>query len=198
MRAVLLLGCLLPAAAGAAGLELTPVVGWRAGGGFDAPATGGPVELDEARATGLVLGVDQLRWQQIEIAYSRQPTSLRDTALSPPPVITRLTIETLHVRGVQQWDHGAWRPFLGAGVGLVHLRPGLAGVNATTRPSLSLGGGIKWFPGRHLGLRLEARALAALLDSGAAILCGPDGCLVEVRGDGFVQWEVGVGISVRF
>ena len=90
------------------------------------------------------------------------------------------------------------QPFVASGLGLTHFSPDFSGAESTTRLSMNIGGGVKWFPAEHVGLRFEARVYGTLIDGGAAIFFCMGECRVLVSGDGFIQYETNIGLIVRF
>jgi hypothetical protein len=66
-----------------------------------------------------------------------------------------------------------------------------------TRFSFGLGGGIRFYPSRHLGFKIQAEWLSVLLDPNVAFICG-GGCIVHVGGTLSPQGEFFVGPILRF
>ena len=94
------------------------------------------------------------------------------------------------------------RPFLAAGIGAAHLSPDRSGYGSDTVFAVGIGGGAQVFPTERVGLRMEVRALGAVIDSHSNIFCasGPEGsaCAVSASGNMLWQWEAFAGLVARF
>ena len=179
--------------------ELTPFVGYRAGGEFEDAVTGTRFKLDETPSYGLILNIAHRKNTQYEVYASYQSTRLlADGAFTGDPLFD-LDIWYLQGGGTYVFDvRHKVRPYLLATIGATHLSPGPAELNSKTRFSINLGGGVKIFPIRNLGIRLEARWLATALQSNSAIFCGGGTCAVQVTGNGFSQYEANLGLTFAF
>ena len=94
-------------------------------------------------------------------------------------------------------DWPAWaRPFVIGSVGATHLS---AGPNSSfTRFSFGLGGGIKVYFNRHMGLRMQAEWLPLVINPEVgALVCG-GGCVVHLNATLVSQGEISVGPIFRF
>jgi hypothetical protein len=84
------------------------------------------------------------------------------------------------------------RPFLFAGPGLAFF--GASDLDGETKLSLALGAGLKWFPGKRLGARLEARYAPTYLNDSSSDFCDPFGfCQSWLH-----QFEMTGGVVFRF
>lgn len=200
--AVLLLS-ILASTSGAQTFEITPVAGYRIGGGnvntnaqgeFE-PGDG--FELDDSFSFGL-----QVAWlltdAQLELIYARQDTRRREDEVGNLPT---------HDVAIEIWQVGAtWlfrdeyarvRPLVGAGIGLSRLLPDAPGLSDETHFSFSLGVGARVRLTRSVGLRLESRWFATVLGNGDDPYSGP-GPVGPGTSQLQSQLDRRAGLSLRF
>jgi hypothetical protein len=65
------------------------------------------------------------------------------------------------------------------------------------RISFGIGGGIRFYPTRHLGFQIQAEYLPVVMNPQVAFVCGP-GCVVNVRAALSSQGEVIIGPVLHF
>jgi hypothetical protein len=195
-------------AARAQTVEITPVIGYRFGGGFAADSgvegdnPSRDLSVKEAGAWGIHLGIRVAADGEIEALYARQPTELRTDGLFTGEPLFDLTLETWQLGGLYLLgDEGArLRPFVGAGFGVTRLLPGPSGLQEETRFSASFAAGLKAALARHLALRLEARGFFTVLEGDGDPFCrtGSGTCAVRVTGSDISQAEIRAGLALRF
>ncbi len=183
--------------------EVTPFLAYRVGGEFEQTSTGSDLELDESGSFGLIFNIRVDADRQWEIFYSRQKTELDSEDLFANEPVFDINVDYLHFGGTYAFastDLG--RPYIVATVGASHFEPKPSGLDSETFLSFSFGGGVNLFPNKRLGLRLEGRLFATLVDSDSEIFCrtGVDTnfCAVRVDGDLLFQWQAMVGLVLRF
>lgn len=179
-------------------VEITPIVGHRGGGYFKHIDSEQSLKLKEDTSAGVILGFKYANMQEIELFYSRYSTTLKSgsTALAVSDLFD-LDIHYLHIGGaVLSEATDTIKPFLSGGLGMTYFSPALDGADTETRPSLSIGAGIKWMPSKSLGLRLEARGYGTLFNSNSAVFCS-GGCRIRVSGDLLTQYEFFAGLIFR-
>jgi hypothetical protein len=185
-------------AAGAQTVEVTPFAGYRLGGEFFEQLTAQPVDMDGAPSFGGVLNVALWEGLQFEGLFTHQEArvSVPATALGPA-ASPRLTVEHWMAGGLQEFGYRPRaRPFLSGLLGLT--RYAVPGDNEI-RFTVGAGGGVKLFPVRHIGLRLDGRVFATFADiDGRAIACAPGFCFVAFEADVVWQTEFTAGVVVRF
>ncbi|MBT8148881.1 MAG: hypothetical protein HKO71_03700 [Pseudomonadales bacterium] len=86
-------------------------------------------------------------------------------------------------------------PYLGATLGLARFEP--EGQSALDKLSLGLAGGFRWPLTQHLGLRLDARAIATFFSVDSSFFCA-GGCVARVDGDVWWQYQLSAGLALRF
>lgn len=187
-------------------LSVTPLLGYRMGGDFENEDTGADVSLDDAAAVGFIInapaeaigGDSYTEW---ELYFSRQSTGIDKAPAEVDPSLD-VDISYLLLGGTYVGPGELVRPFLAAGIGAAHLSPDASGYDSDTVFAFGIGGGAKIFPTEQIGLRLEVRALGAVIDSDSSIFCtsGSEGsaCLVGASGHMLWQWEVFAGLVARF
>ena len=178
--------------------EITPFAGYRFGGDFQDSGTGFGLDIDDSESYGVVLGMSVSPETQVEFLYSHQATEIKPTGPFSAASLTNLDMDYYHFGGTYIWDHKKdLRPFIQATLGATHLNPDRAGLGSETRFSFGIGGGVKYFFTKHLGLRLDARALGTVLNSNSAIFCS-GGCTIAVQGSTLWQFEGGLGVIFAF
>jgi hypothetical protein len=187
-----------PAEADALSLEVTPSIGYRLGGEFEDETSGETVDLDEAPSYGLILSLNLDEQSQIELFWSHQETSLEDDALFSGATLLDLDVDYIHFGGTYIVDGELVRPFVVASMGVTHMNPEQAGFDSETRFSAALGGGIRLFFTRHIGLRIEGRGFATFIDSDSAVFCRDFTCAIHVKGNMLWQFGAQVGLIMAF
>ena len=186
----------LPAGAFASdGLEFVPFVGYRFGGGFDDDTAGQSTDLEDSGSWGFAISSAASPMTRYEFLYSHQDTRLIDKV--NPADTFDLNIHYLQLGGTVDVSHDRIIPFFSGGIGLTLMSPGRSGLNDETRMSLSIGGGLKWFPTERLGIRLEMRGYGTLMDTSGSLFCD-GGCDLQLSSDLFPQFETNLGLIFRF
>jgi hypothetical protein len=179
--------------------ELSPFYGYRFGGSFVDLYTAQPFDLDGASASGIVFDVriyddDDF---QVEGLLTRQAADVLLAAVPGRPA-TRLRVAAEHwlAGALQEFNGGNVRPFT---TGMAGLTRYVADGDNEFRFTLSAGGGVKMFPSRRAGIRLDGRLFATFLDgNGNAIACTPGICLVGLHIAVAWQAEFTGALVVRF
>lgn len=192
--------------------EITPYGGYRFGGEFEAPSDDDPAtpelpdfELHEGNAFGVIFNIrTQAVNTQWEILYGHQRTEVDTlpTFIGGP----RLDIDVDYVQfgGTYLFDEHSTStvPFIAMTAGIARFDPSGAGMDAETYFSGSLGGGVQLRADKRVGVRLEARGFASLIDSNSALFCqtGPaaNRCALSVSGTALYQFEAHAGFVIRF
>ncbi len=188
--------------------ELTPYAGYRVSSDLETEdaASGDEVDLDldETGSFGLILNIPADYPTEWEFLVSRQSTEIRrsDGILAVSDPLADLDITYLQAGGTYLFEGERARPYFVATLGAAHFDPDGEGLDSETFFAFSFGGGVKLAPTSRIGLRLEARAFATLVDSDTAVYCesGPEasGCRLFTRGSLLWQWELNAGLITRF
>jgi len=171
-RTTLALFALAPATLGAQSLEVAPFVGYRIGDVVSAPTA------------GIVLDVPLWPGFQVEGLFSHQPNG------------SHAAVDHWQAGALQEYGTGAARPFLTGVLGLTRFA---TGGDQEFRFATGAGGGVKLFPSRHAGIRLDGRVFATFLDAETiGGVCGGRGCIVGLHLDIAWQLEFTAAMIVRF
>jgi hypothetical protein len=194
---VLLLVALTPSISWAE-VEVTPFLGYQAGGTFESRS--GDRNIESSPNFGLVLSIRTRHDGLIEFLYSRQQTRLENLDIFGVDEGLDLNVEYLHFGGLWEIQQGRTRPFIGLSLGGTRFDLGLEGVSDEIYFSAGISGGAKFMFSDRVGLRVEGRGLATLLGSGGEIFCGfpPGACAITVTGSTLLQIDALVGLIVRF
>ncbi len=190
---------LFPASALArGGIEITPYAGYRFGGEFEDGDSGEKLKLEDAPAWGLAVDFDYGKNGQIGFLYSHQSTKFRDENILPDNTQLDIDFDYLQFNSTYLFDGTHTRPYIAGGLGMAYLKPDYPGFNSTTRFSFSLGGGLKWYANKNLGIRFDVRGFGTILESGTAVFCANGACNIHVTGGGVFQLETSLGVIFRF
>ena len=199
---VTLLLAAVPAAAQEQIFELTPFVGYRFGGTFDFESASGAYELDDDASFGLIFNARHTGKTQWEVFYSQQRTQATLNSATPVAASVDTDVHILQIGGTYVATGEAYQPFLSLTLGGTHIRTDINGSQSDTFFSGSLGVGMKFAPSSRIGVRLEARANATLMDANTDLFCrtGPDinVCAIRIDGNLLTQFEAFAGLVFRF
>jgi len=197
----LMLAAMAPASAQDAGVgELTPLIGFRAGGGLDNADTGETYAIEPSLYWGFVAGISLGRPNLIvEATYMQQLTraSTENPFAGGEGNLHDMRLQTI-LAGVQ-WDFSPKarvRPLVSAAVGATSLEA--QGGGQTTAFTASLSGGVKLMATRSFGARVQLRALALFSGGSLRGLCQWSDCSVGLTGWGTLQADVSVGTLFSF
>ena len=183
--------------ASAQGIEVAPFAGYRFGGDFFELMTGQPLDLDGAKSLGITLNIPLEKGLQLEGFFTHQQAHVLVPA-GPfgPSTRVQVTVEHWQGGGLQEYDFGRVRPFLTGTLGLTRFAvPG----DNEIRFAVSAGGGVKLFPSRHVGVRLDGRLFATFVDMETSVgACGPRGCFLSFYADVLWQADFTAALVFRF
>ncbi len=183
--------------------ELTAYGAYRVGGDFEQEGGEGEFELDEGNAQGLIFNFPaahvDTQWQAL---YAHQQTDLETQPAFDPSQRLSIDIDYLQFGGTYLFDGEDTRPFVALTAGVAHFGPTQTGIDSETYFSGSIGAGLQMLKSKRVGVRIEARAFATLVDSDGALFCrsGPQGsaCAITIAGTALFQWEASAGVVFRF
>jgi len=176
-------------------VEVTPFVGFQAGGGFDTRE--GDLNVDPSANLGLVVSIRTRHDGLVEFLYSRQPTTLELDGILESGTLFDLNVEYFHFGGLWEIETDNSRPFLGMTLGATHLDPEEAGFSDEWAFSAGISGGAKFFFTERLAARIEGRGMLTLFSTSGAIFCGfpPGQCGLAVTGSSFAQISALIGLT---
>lgn len=175
--------------------EIIPFTGYRFGGSLDEEDTENTRDFAEGSDWGVILGHTASDTTRYELLYSYQDSGLADR--TDPDNAFDLEIHYLHLGGTVDVSRDRFIPFVSGGLGLTHMSPDRYGLDNETLFSLSLGGGLKWYPTNRLGFRFEVRGYGTLTDSNGSLFCDGE-CNLQVNGTLLPQYETNLGLIFRF
>jgi hypothetical protein len=193
------IACLLsPCAAGAQGVEISPVVGYGFGSDFVETLTDGPIDRDGASTIGGSMDVPiGNQGLFLEILYTHSQARFDAISTTGAPLRLHASVDYWHAGGIQEFttlSSAIARPFLTGTVGLTRFA---AGGESEVRFSVAAGGGIKLRANRHFGARLEGRVFATIDDASATTAaCAPGRCLVRLHLA--VDWQASLTSGLVF
>jgi len=204
VRAITLLVCLLGHAPllRAQGFEIAPFAGYRFGGDFFELLTMQRLDIDGASSLGVVVDVPTSDDFQIEALFTHQSAhTLVPTVPAGAPVSWRFSVDHWQGGGLQEYDIGRpkVRPFLTGTVGLTRYA---TGADSEIRFTVAAGGGVKLFPSRHVGVRLDGRLFMTFADASLSLfacstLGSNQGCLIGFNANFVWQTDFTAGLVVR-
>lgn len=203
--ALLIAGCIATLVANAAeaprhenNFEITPFIGYMAGGEFRDPLDGSDRDLKEDNVFGLFADVvTDSPDRHYELIYSQQSSTVKGA------IPLDMDVQYLHIGGVVDFiDNPHVTPYIGATVGATRFSPDAVGLDDETKLSFSLGGGLKIPVTDHIGLRFDARGFVSILDSDSNIFCvssaDVNACRITARSDTIFQYSASLGITAAF
>lgn len=176
--------------------EITPALGWLAGGAFD--VSGGDGELDDAPAFGMTLSFERGSDARLDFVYLGQRSSMTVEEFGFDPYDVDVAVDYLHFGGRYLFRPGERNnPWIGvtAGVSRIALDPG----SSVVRPSASLGVGTDLTLNERTAIRLDARWWTTLVDADGELSCASSGtCIGFGEGGGFNQFSATAGVVIRY
>lgn len=179
--------------ANAGDFEITPIIGYTAGGSFEDTTNEDDLDLDEGESAGLILSwKDKSRDGAFyELFYMHQ-----DSSFDGDTHEIDLDIDYLHIGGTYGVEDGRIQPFVSGGLGVTHMD--FQSGSSEFRFSLSLGAGLKVPITDHIKFRVEGRGFGTVFSSSSEINCSKGQCTVKAKGDMFYQFSVLAGVSICF
>lgn len=191
---------LLAALPAAAQNVITLYGGYRGGGSFE-QTVGATTTTDDIDGSGVFAlsfewAIDAARNGQVFASGQRTHLQLAPGSAQPNVPID---IAYLHLGGTNffegQAGHGA---YIAGGLGATFMSPKDGGLSSEIRPSMSLALGYEHALTPSISLRGEVRGYATLINSsGGGFFCS-GGCAISIHGDGMLQADALLGLSMRF
>lgn len=187
-------------------MEITPFGGTRFGGRIDLTAPNiQNVDYLTIKSTwdyGVLADFTIFPKFQAEVMWNRQPTQLGAHVFNTGRIAgaTDATFDMYQFSGLYEFGNyrAKLKPFVVAGMGFTHIDSNGV-LNFENRLSFNVGGGVKFFFTRHLGLRLEARYSPTETTSSNGVVCDPFfGCFTTRFQNYAQQGQANAGIIVRF
>ena len=210
MKRLILLSILLAIApagellAQRAGVEITPVIGYRGGGTIATDVTDlfeEDVQIDDSSMYGVFVDVDLSRDFALEFLANHQSSEFEvgDDLFDPEISLADGDVTYWHVGLLWRVPMRDVEPFLSFTLGGATLDPQIDGVDAENRLSGSLGGGGKGFFSRNVGIRLDGRGYWVNLDTdNECSRCDDWDDDYWENDDDMFQGEASVGLAIAF
>jgi hypothetical protein len=167
--------------------------------GHDAQEPAPRLILDAKPSYGIAFGVRLDEENLVEIRWARQDIYVHLEGGAPSPnekvVLDQFHGDFTHQYILEDWFPRA-RPFVMGSIGATRVVGGAN--NSFTRFSFGLGGGVKVYFTRHLGLRMQAEWLPIVVNPGVGSFACGGGCVVQLSGALVSQGEIVVGPLFRF
>jgi hypothetical protein len=183
---------ILPVHAG--GFEVAPFYGLRFGGQLQDSRTGDSINFDPAAAVGATVNVPLPGLQEkLELLYSHQDTDFSVGILNSS---IHVKVDEWQAGLLREYDFEQYRPFLVGTLGATNFSFSSA-LDDVTLFAVGLGGGVKYFPTKNVGFRLDVRGYVSFVEGGGSIACS-GGCTVNYQGSTFLQGEIVPSVVVTF
>jgi len=178
--------------------EVSPFAGLRFGGSFLDYSTGEEASLDSSLSYGLTMDITLPELgskRQLEVLYSHQDTSFQAQEASTTQSFD-ISVDAIQIGLLQEFakDDDKLRPFL---VGLVGATYMYGDEGSDAMFSFGLGGGVKYFPLKNVGLRLDLRGYPTFVSGSTAAICS-GGCIIGFSGSMMIQGEIAASLVIRF
>lgn len=138
--------------------------------------------------------------RQLQWFVSRQNTTLETQPAASTLASQRIPLQVIyvHLGGTNFIESRVGLgPYVAGGLGFTRFSPGLSGFESELRMSMNLGLGYAWPLSPQLGLRVELRGYATLINSSGSFLCS-GGCTVSIKGDTLTQSQALLGLAFSF
>jgi len=183
--------------------DITPLIGYRTSMTFpigqDGQETSSNVIFDARPSYGIAVGGRLNEEDLIEFRWARQDSHVHTEGSVPSAnekaVLEQFQGDFTHEYILDDWPLWA-RPFVMGSVGATHI--GNGSNSSFTRFSFGLGGGIKIYFNRHVGLRMQGEWLPIVVNPEVTTFVCGGGCVVHLSGTVVSQGEFVAGPLFRF
>ena len=180
--------------------EITPLIGYRFGGNFDAndeASITSTIKLSEEINYGLLFAWDFDRKRQGEFLINHYNSQFSQ-AIDPIASNNNIAVTYAHVGGNVPISDGHLPVYITGGLGLTHLSPEDGLLDDETRFSMNIGIATKIPVSEHLSFRFGGRVYATFFNSDSTIFCNEDSCAISISSDLWIQSEVNAGLTFTF
>lgn len=190
-------------------IELTPFVGVKDGGKINVTQAGTSID-NVLIKSGIDYGgiFDYSLWDnfQFEFLWMRQPTvlSTHDASTGDVERLTDSKLNTFTFGATYDFRNpdAPVKPFITGGIGWTHFtnihNPNNVDLNFSNGLTYNIGGGVKYYFSRHIGLRADVRYLYVRTTPSSSIQCGGFGCFQVPTHNHANQGAANLGVIVRF
>jgi outer membrane protein W len=185
--------------------EITPFGGSRFGGVIDLNSSNaGTIDYFTIKSSvdyGVTVGYFLFPNLQAEFMWNRQPTELgaHDFVLGTTTDIGSATLDMFQWSMLLEFRNPRekLKPYVVGGIGFTHFGTNGA-VYFSDKFSYNIGGGVKYYFSRHVGLRLDVRYSPSQTTSSLGNYCGPFGCFAATVPNYAHQGQANLGLILRF
>ena len=189
------------ATASAQNIEVVPFGGYRVGGSAAAGSIIKPVVYDPGGGVSFGALVDVtygppkegLKFEAL-FSHERSWIEVDSMSLFDTPERVDVTIDHLMVGGIQELDTAPGRAFIG---GLVGFSRFATPDEIDIRFTVGISAGAKFFAGRHVGLRIDARGYMTIISLNGVAACS-GGCAVAFTVNPAFQADLTAGLIIAF
>jgi hypothetical protein len=176
-------------------VEFVGFAGFRTGGSL-ANNADELLELDGGTSYGGVIDVNLHKGNfKLEALYSHNQSGIKlDQFVSGSSL--DIAIDYIQAGILQETGNEKTRFYASVLLGATLFRP--TAFDSVTKFSFSVGGGLKIFLGKNVGLRLDARAFATPTEASAGAVCGNGTCLLNFSGSILWQGDFTGGVILAF
>ncbi len=177
-------------------VEIAPFAGFRFGDDpLDTPSGG--ADLGTGPSFGGTVDVFFEPGRSVTALISHADDRVTVTAPADAPAAVRVSFDHYLAGATDEYPHGRARYFLQGLVGASYLHGGGEGDLYFT---IAGGGGVKWMPSRHAGVRLDGRLYATFVGGGGngRGFCTPGVCLIGLDVSILWQAEFTAGVVISF
>lgn len=177
-------------------IELTPFAGYRTGGSFNVIEGGPSFGIDSGLSYGGILDFNLQRNNfKLELLFSRQDSQVTAPTFLGPSA-GELVVEYYQGGILQEVGNPSSRWYIAALLGATRLAP--RDFQAETKFSASIGGGLKFFLSKQVGLRFDGRAYATFVGGSGGAFCSNGNCVFLFSGSTFWQGDFTGGLILAF
>ncbi len=183
--------------------EFQPFAGYQTVGSFDITATRqDQLRFKDGPSYGFTFGYRFPRSVQFEFLWDRNDTNVsqRDRTTGSLTKLFRASVYQYQFDALYEFrsEEARLRPFIVGGLGFAHMDPD-GNFEGFTKFSYNLGGGVKYLPNRHVGLRFDGRWMPIQVRSDNRLFCDPFGiCFVAPKPVYLHRGNFTAGIIFRF
>ena len=185
-------------------IDVTPQIGYRTSMNFIAEPDVDGVRprfvLNSSPSFGVGAGIRYNDEDLVEFRWARQDTQMYISSPLIAPFRQRVTLDQFHLDCSHEYVVDEWpvwvRPYIMASVGATHVS-GAESLGSLTRFSFGIGTGIKFFPTRQIGFKVQAEWLPIWITHQTRAFCS-GGCIIRFSGQVISQGEVTMGPVFRF
>ena len=178
-------------------VEVVPYTGYLFSGSLS--SLDGEVKIDNGVNYGIILDVKFEEDVIMELMYNRLDTKVYIIEEVFDTVKSAFNVSIQYFQGGAQFEmeKGRFRPFAAFTLGATLFNPGINEINSEWRFSFTVGGGIKYYFLKSIGIRLQWRFLIPVYFNGGALFCGDGGCGAVISGSALLlQYDLTAGLVI--